>query len=124
LLDGTGKPLAALNVKALEGRFSGTVDVTGLPQPLRQLFEEFEQFVEGQMFTLADDVETQIEALTLKVSRSDGSNEDITDLQIYPSTKRISFRTKQPTTAINGPSPATAPAGEVVDECEETSHFA
>ena len=66
--------------------------VSTLPPPqLRQLFEEFEAIVETQMFALLDDIEGRIEATALRVAFADGSSAPVRDLQVFPSTRAVSF---------------------------------
>jgi hypothetical protein len=44
------------------------------------------------MFSLLDAIEEQIEMLHLKAVFVDGHEATLTDVQIYPSTKKISFQ--------------------------------
>ena len=49
------------------------------------------EIVNGQMFSLLDEIEEQIGALRLKIRFATGYEVAIEDLQIYPTTKHISF---------------------------------
>ena len=75
-----------------EGRYSGTVDLACMPANLRQVFEEFEEIVNDQVFSLLDELEEKIAALALQVVFPGGHGAPCEDLQIYPSTRRISYR--------------------------------
>ena len=43
-------------------------------------------------------VEEKIEGVPLRVVFENGAEVDVTDLQVFPSTKAVSFKTRQPTT--------------------------
>lgn len=49
--------------------------------------------VEGQVFSVADEIEDQIAKVQLKVAFANGSEAYVEDLQVYPSTNRVSFKT-------------------------------
>jgi hypothetical protein len=78
-------------VKQGEG-FTGWIDLSPMPTSLQQKFLEYEEIVNGQMFSLLDEIEEQIRALLLKIRFDTGHEAVIEDLQIYPSTNRISFK--------------------------------
>jgi hypothetical protein len=63
-----------------------------MPVPLRRLFEEYEEIVNSQTFSLLDEVEEKIENLHLKVAFEDGYEAALADVQIYPSTNKVSFQ--------------------------------
>jgi hypothetical protein len=90
--DQRGNVVAKGQVAPKGQRFSGVIDLTHMAAQLRQMFEEFEELVNGQMFTLADELEDQIAAQSLTVVFDEGPGVAIEDLQIYPSTGRVSFR--------------------------------
>jgi len=81
-----------LNVALLGDRYCGTICLDAAPPELKQLFEEFEENVEGQMFSLADEIEDKIAQIPLKVVFANGLEAWVEDLQVYPSTKRVSFK--------------------------------
>ena len=58
---------------------------------MRALFAEYEEIVEGQMFSLLDDVERRVADLHLNVLLEDGAELRADDLQVYPTTGAISF---------------------------------
>src|SRR5437667_12041635 len=92
IIDLSAGVVATAQVAEKEGRFSGLVDLDSMPADLRRLFDEFEEIVKEQVFSLLDEVEEKIAAHSLKVGLPDGQASRCEDLQIYPSTSRISFR--------------------------------
>src|SRR5262245_14411411 len=104
LIDRSSARVAALNVELSGDLYRGTICLEGTPAELRQLFEEFEENVEGQMFNLADEIEEKIGAIPLRILYSNAMEAFVQDLQVYPSTKRVSFKVRQTSTAAN-PSP-------------------
>lgn len=101
LIDPTSARVACVQVALVGDRYSGTISLDKAPAELRQLFGRFEELAEGQMFSLADEVEEQIEAWELKVVFEDGAERPVEDLQVYPSTRLVSFRLRG---AANPPS--------------------
>jgi hypothetical protein len=100
LRDAAHPVIATAQVVEKDSHFAGSVDLTPMPAELRQKFEEYEQIVEGQIFSLLDEIEDQIARFSLKVVWTGGREEAVEDLQIYPSTRRISFRVAKP--AVDG----------------------
>lgn len=92
LVDQSQHVVATAHVAEKEGCFAGVIDLTPMPEALRQKFEEYEEIVNGQMFSLLDEIEEQIGALPLKVVFPEGHEACVEDLQIYPSTQRVSFK--------------------------------
>ena len=72
--------------------YGGTIDLRDTPPSLRQLFEEFEEIVNGQMFAFLDDIQERIGTLSLKAAFDTGQERDIKDLQVFPSTGDVSFK--------------------------------
>ncbi len=95
LLDQCDNRVAALNVTFTGTHYEGTIALERTPAELRQLFEEYEAVVEGQMFSLLDGIEEKIGAIAFKVSFEDGAEAYVEDLQVFPSTGAVSFRTRQ-----------------------------
>lgn len=95
LLDQANHKVAALNVSATGTHYEGTIVLDQTPPELRRLFEEFEEVVEGQMFSLLDGIEEKIRSNHLKVSFESGMEASIENLQVYPSTGAVSFITRQ-----------------------------
>ncbi len=75
-----------------EVRYEGTVSLETMPADLQSLFKEYEEVVEGQMFSILDGVEAKIEAVDFKVSFADGTEAPVEDLQVFPSTGAVSFK--------------------------------
>ena len=84
-----------------DGRFLGEIDLNNMPDALLRRFEEYERLVNGQMFALLEDAEEQIDSLLLKVVLESGEEIAIEDLQIYPRSRRVSFRAKIPTIPLS-----------------------
>ena len=103
LADAATARLAALTVASVGDHFEGTIQTDHLPDDLRRLFAEFEEVVEGQMFSLLDQVENRIRAARLRVLWEDGADTPVSDLQVFPSTGAVSFRaTPGAGVALNG----------------------
>jgi hypothetical protein len=47
------------------------------------------------MYSLADEIEDSIGKIPLRVAFADGMEAYVEDLQVYPSTKRVSFKIRQ-----------------------------
>lgn len=99
LIDQSSARVAALDVQFRDGHFEGTIDLAPTPPQLRQLFEQFEEIVEGQMFSLLDDIEEKIGTIPLRAVFADGTQAYVADLQVFPSTRSVSFVTRQPAVA-------------------------
>ncbi len=99
LIDQSSTRMAVLHVTPTGDLYRGTICLDATPPQLKHLFEEFEENVEGQMFTLADEIEEKIGGIPLKVVFPNGTEADVEDLQVYPSTNRVSFKIRQPSTA-------------------------
>ena len=98
LIDQHSARVAALDVEFRDDHFEGMISLDATPPHLRQLFEQFEEVVEGQMFSLLDDIEEKIETTRLRVIFENGAEAGVTDLQVFPSTNAVSFKIRQPTT--------------------------
>ena len=92
IIDREGRLVAAAEVTRQEGYFAGLVDLYPMPTKLRRQFEEYEEHVNNQLFSLLDEIEEKIEALRLRVVFGDGQEADLIDVQIYPGTKKVSFK--------------------------------
>src|SRR3954471_6130778 len=99
LVDQSSARIAVLNVTLTGDLYSGTICLDATPPQLQRLFEEFEEIVEGQMFSLADQIEEKIGAIPLRVVFANGMEAYVEDLQVYPSTKRVSFKLRQASAA-------------------------
>ena len=92
LIDQGRQVVATAQVAEQEDAFIGRIDLSLTPMPLRRLFEEYEEIVTTHMFSLLDAIEEQIEMLHLKGVFEDGREATLTNVQIYPSTKKVSFQ--------------------------------
>jgi hypothetical protein len=95
-LDKERKIVATAQVSEQEGRFSGSIDLSCMPENLRKTFETYEEIANGQIFSLLDEVEDEINALEFTAIFESGCKAVVSDLQIYPSSARVSFRTRAP----------------------------
>ena len=92
LIDQGRQVVATARVTEQDSTFTGWIDLRPMPVPLQRLFEEYEEIVNTHMFSLLDAIEEQIETLHLKAVFADGHEAVLTDVQIYPSTKKVSFQ--------------------------------
>ncbi len=95
LLDESSTKIAVLDVEPDGDRYRGTICLDRMPPELKRLFVDFEESVEAQMFNLADEVEEKIAANQLRVVLPTGTEGQVEDLQVYPSTKRVSFKVRK-----------------------------
>src|SRR5262245_28107604 len=92
LIDPSCRVVATAQVVEQGEGFRGSIDLNLMPAQLQLKFVEYEEIVNGQMFSLLDEIEEQIRALQLKIKFDSGDEVEAEDLQIYPSTNRVSFR--------------------------------
>ena len=92
IIDREHQLIAAAEVTKENGYFAGLIDLRHMPKRLRRQFEEYENSVNNQLFSLVDVLEEKIEALRLRVVFGDGQEADLVDVQVYPSTKKVSFK--------------------------------
>jgi hypothetical protein len=92
LIDQGRQVVATAQVAEQDGTFVGRINLSLMPMPLRQLFEEYEEIVHTQTFSLLDEIEEKIETLHLKAVFEDGHEAALADVQIYPSTNKVSFQ--------------------------------
>lgn len=91
--------VATAQVMAKKDYFGGEIDLRAMPAAMRQKFDEFEEMVNDQIFSLLDEIEEQIAALPIRVIFQGGPAMEIKDLQIYPTTNRVSFKILNPAEA-------------------------
>ena len=101
LIDGTRNVVAVAQVTQEDGLFSGPVDLQSMPAPMRAKFDEFEEIVNSQSFSLLDQIEDDIDRFGLKVAFSEGATHALADLQIYPRGKVLSFKLPASPMAMN-----------------------
>lgn len=102
MIDEKSTKVAALDVIPLGDHFEGSICLDNAPGEIRQLFEQYEEIVEGQLFSLLDDVEERIARMPIKVLLNDGSTGPILDLQVFPSTGAVSFKMDRGGNGTNG----------------------
>lgn len=93
LVDAQGNLIGAVRVSAEGGLWSGEIDLTGSAPSIVSLFTRFEDLVNGQMLSLVDDLETYISKLGARLLVAEGDALSVSDLQIYPAQREVSFRT-------------------------------
>ena len=92
LIDQGRQVVATAQVAEQDGTFAGRINLSSMPVPLRRLFEEYEEIVNTHTFSLLDEIEEKIETLHLKAVFEDGHEAALADVQIYPSTNKVSFQ--------------------------------
>lgn len=92
IIDQSRQVVATAKVSEQDGYFEGQIDLSLMPATLQRQFEEYEEMVAHQMFSFLDELEEKIGNLLLKVVFADGNAVSLTDMQIYPSTKKVSFK--------------------------------
>ena len=92
VIDQSQQVVATVQVSEQDGYLAGRIDLGSMPATLQHQFEEYEGMVNQQMFSFLDDLEEKIERLFLKAVFADGNVAQLTDVQIYPSTKSVSFK--------------------------------
>jgi hypothetical protein len=91
LIDAGGQLVLTAHGNEERGVFRGEINLDSMSASLRPLFEEYEDVVNTGAFGLLDEIEQKIDALDLTVLFDDNSKAKISDLQIFPKTKKISF---------------------------------
>jgi hypothetical protein len=74
------------------GLYRGEIDLAPMPVPLRQTFAHYEEIVNNQTFSLLDEIEDEVTRMGIKVAIGDQAEAAVEDLQIYPTSGRVSFR--------------------------------
>lgn len=92
IIDEERHVVATAQVAEQDGTFTGRIDLSLMSAPLQQQFEGYEEIVNNQMFSLLDEIEEKIGNILLKVVFADGDEANLADVQIYPSTKKVSFK--------------------------------
>jgi hypothetical protein len=93
ILDAHRQVIATASVQDQEDRYVGTVTTEAMPGNLRSKFEEYEDLVTNQVFSLLDAIEEEIAATPFTAVFDNGSETAITDLQLYPKSGSITFKT-------------------------------
>ena len=92
LIDQERQVVATAQVAEQGGTFAGRINLSPMPVQLRRLFEEYEEIVNTQTFSLLDEIEEKIEMLHLKAVFEGGHEAALADVQIYPGTNKVSFQ--------------------------------
>lgn len=95
LIDEAGHLLATAEVVKDGAVFAGTIDLRSAPPELCALFAEFEECVNDQVFTLADEIQGKIAAFPIKAVFPDGAQAEVGDLQVFPTAGDVSFKLAQ-----------------------------
>lgn len=92
ILDADRAVLAAATVEQKGELYLGSVDLSATPARAMDLFREFEEIVNGQEFSVVDDLQDRIDAFGPRAAFEGGEEFEIHDLQVYPSEGNLSFR--------------------------------
>ncbi|MBO0700565.1 MAG: hypothetical protein J2P46_19365 [Zavarzinella sp.] len=95
LKDQSSDQVASFAVVPVGDRYEGTITLARTPLDLRRLFDEYEELVEGQVFSRLNNIEERIAARRLRVVFDDGTESAVEDLQVYPSTGAVSFAARE-----------------------------
>ena len=95
LIDQSTERVASLEVGPVGDHFEGAISLDTTPPELKQLFEEYEEIVEGQILSLLDEIEEKISSIPIRAVFDNGSMADVRDLQVFPTTRSVSFKTIQ-----------------------------
>ena len=95
LIDQSRDVLAVTQVADEGDHYGGTIDLEGAPASLRALFDEFEEIVNGQMFSFLDAIQEKIGSLPIKAVFDNGREVYVKDLQVFPSTGEVSFKSAE-----------------------------
>ena len=92
LIDKSRTIVATVQVADEGAHYGGTIDLTSAPPALKKLFDEFEEIVNDQVFSLLDDIQEKIGTFAIKAIFDDGFEAEVKDLQVFPSTGDVSFK--------------------------------
>lgn len=92
LIDSSRQVVAVAQLAVAENAYRGQIDLGRMPADLRTLFNEFEDVVNGQMFSLADEVEDKIASLGIRAVFDNGREYYVKNLQIFPCTGEVSLK--------------------------------
>jgi hypothetical protein len=92
LIDPSQNVLAVARVAAEGDHYAGTIDLTCTPPALKALFTEFEEIVDGQMFSFLDEIQERIGAVPITAVFDNGDEGAINDLQVFPNAGDVSFQ--------------------------------
>lgn len=95
IIDRAGRMVAQVNVDLKDGRFEGWVETLTSEKDIRELFQTYEDVVDGQVLSLLDAIEQRIDALDAVFATSSETT-PISDVQIFPRDMVVSFRPRVP----------------------------
>lgn len=84
--------MALAQVRDEGGHFGGTIGLDVTPERFRTLFDELEKAVNGQLFSLLDEVQERISSLNIKAVFENDGEAPVVDLQVFPSSGEVSFK--------------------------------
>lgn len=111
LVDAASRLIATAEVADAGGRYEGSIDLSVMPDPVLQVFTEFEEIVNGQMLSFLDAIERRIRSLAIRVRFGEGPAIPVENLQIFPRQRLISFNLLERLT--NGSSPLPSPGSSL-----------
>jgi hypothetical protein len=92
LIDQSRNVVATAQVVDKGAYYGGTIDLRQTPASLRALFEEFEEVVNGQMFSFVDEIDDRISTFCIKAVFDSGQEAFVKDLQVFPGAGDVSFK--------------------------------
>jgi hypothetical protein len=92
LIDQSRNVLAVARVALEDDHYAGSIDLTCTPPSLKALFTEFEEIVDGQMFSFLDEIQEKIGVVPIIAVFDNGEEGIVNDLQVFPSAGDVSFQ--------------------------------
>ncbi len=92
LIDSNNALIATADVSDECGLYMGMIDLTAAPATVRAVFDEFEEYVNEQFFSLLDEIQDKVAALGIRARFANGREEIVVDLQVFPRAGETSFR--------------------------------
>jgi hypothetical protein len=99
IFDGEGNAVATAKIEFRKEFYAGSVNLERMPESLRLMFEEYEEIVNNQIFSLLDQIEDQISAIPFVAVFDDGCQAHMKDLQIFTKGGTVSFKMVEPVVA-------------------------
>jgi hypothetical protein len=96
IVDSMQNVVAIAEVEDLGEYYAGSVNLDRMPKYLLSKFEEYEDLVNQQIFSLLDNIEEEIQLDSFTVIFDDDKKFDVDNLQIVPSSSWISFKVLNP----------------------------
>jgi hypothetical protein len=102
IVDRDRNVVAIAEVEFRRDGYSGSVNVSRMPEALRLKFERYEDIVNSQTFSILDQIEEEIGAIPFVAVFEDGYESSIKDLQIFPGSGTVSFTVVEPAVLRGG----------------------